>query len=232
MLDALRQRGASLVKLGSWPLFYARWQGKGSERMLSGSFWLFNTTATFAQLGWGFSYFFSRSCEAAGVRGITHDSTHDWDQKWVEAIVATGLHAAVVETHPQWLVIKVHQSDSISRPNPELLSPLRASTGETENGMRRLRETLHITKLPRANCTQHLAVDTRPGTFDLDLIPAADADECCALCSRHEGCRSFLLLPAAQEQGLAVNLCYLKSSAVVETISCPRCVFGRVHRHR
>jgi len=138
MLDALRQRGASLVKLGSWPLFYARWQGGGSERMLSGSFWLFNTTATFAQLGWGFSYFFSRSCEAAGVRGITHDSTHDWDQKWVEAIVATGLHAAVVEAHPPWLVIKVHQSDSISRPNPEFLSPLRARSSDVLNILMRL----------------------------------------------------------------------------------------------
>lgn len=126
MLSALRRRDVSLVKLGSWPIFDARWQGAGSERKLLGSFWHFNVTGSDVELGFGFSYFFSRRCAAADVR-ITHAQTHDWDSQWLIALIATGLRAAVVDAHPLWLVIKVQHSDNISRPNSQFLRRLRAT---------------------------------------------------------------------------------------------------------
>ena len=118
MLTNLRQRNVSLVKLGHWPSFFARWhlQGTPPKRVLSGNFFLFDVASSDRwdqQYGYAFSYVFSRQAAEANASCPT-SQTSMWDCVWVESLHKMGFKIAILTELPPFLVIKIQHSDNIT----------------------------------------------------------------------------------------------------------------------
>ena len=123
MQRELRARNVSLVKLGAWAAFKGQWKKDDvshdgtNKQVLEGEFQYINVSTSYASLGYGFTYFFSRDAAEAKIHiekpvGLFRPG---WDGQWVGALLTAGLKVALVNNHPITLVIKVQHGSNISR---------------------------------------------------------------------------------------------------------------------
>ena len=111
MLRQLRASNVSLVKLGAWAAFQGHWEVDDvtKKSVLEGKFQQINVSTSFAALGYGFTYFFSRDAAEAKIHIEKPVGLHrpGWDGQWVRALLTAGIKVALVNNHPITLVIKV-----------------------------------------------------------------------------------------------------------------------------
>jgi len=154
MLRELRASNVSLVKLGAWAAFQGHWEVDGvtNKWVLEGKFLQINVSTSFAALGYGFTYFFSRDAAEAKIHleksfGLL---LHNWDGQWVRALLIAGLKVALVNNHPITLVIKVQHGSNVSQLLANLVRRLQGTLADHQRVLVLLRETLPV-KLERGS---------------------------------------------------------------------------------
>jgi hypothetical protein len=148
MLRELRARNVSLVKLGAWAAFQGHWEMDGvtNKSVIEGTFQQINVSTSFAALGYGFTYVFSRDAAKAKIHiekpvGLFRPG---WDGQWVGALLTAGLKVALVNNHPITLVIKVQHGSNVSRLLGNLVRRLRGTLADHQRVLALLREALPV----------------------------------------------------------------------------------------
>ena len=148
MLRQLRASNVSLVKLGAWAAFQGHWEVDDvtKKSVLEGKFQQINVSTSFAALGYGFTYFFSRDAAEAKIHIEKPVGLHrpGWDGQWVRALLTAGIKVALVNNHPITLVIKVQHGSNVSRLLGNLVRRLEGALADHQRVLALLRETLPV----------------------------------------------------------------------------------------